>query len=199
MAVDQNKVRFTGENSFLRLGMEVGQPSTAQNSHWRAHLSPKGPGHVLFTKSEMTNNEVRIYADNIALARWLQEGIMASMSQDFAGSDIPIIEADFWKEGDTLTYWTEYIESADESIALSWYDFTEPFAMANKPFENSPTQPHGLYNVIIPAKRAQMTVNGEAVRGKSLPRKIGSADGTTCCLALSETWLIPRDHAWAKE
>ncbi|MBM3935476.1 MAG: hypothetical protein FJ319_14505 [SAR202 cluster bacterium] len=199
MGVDNNKVRFTGENSFLRLGMAEGEPSTASNSHWRSNLSPKGSGHALFTMGDHTEGLPRIYADNIALARWLQEGIMASMTSDFTGPEIPIIQAEFWKEGDTLTYWSEYIQSDHDDIVLTWYDFMEPFAMANKPFENKPSQPHGLYNVLVPARRAQMTVNGIAIPGKSLPRKIGTADGTTCCLALSETWLIPRDHGWAKE
>jgi len=198
VGIDPNKLRLTGENSFLRLGHEEGGESTAQNSHWRIHVSPKGVGHALFTKSEFTNGEPRIYADNIALARWLQEGIMESMSSDYSGENILVIEADFWKVGDAMTYWTEYIESADEKIALTWYDFDEAFAIANAPEEN-PGQPHGLYNVIVPAARAQMTVNGEAAAGKAFPRDIFGRPGSTCCLALSETWLIPPDHEWAKE
>ena len=198
MGVDPNKVRLTGENSFLRLAESEGADPTAQNSHWRIHVSPKGIGHVLFTKSELTNDEVRIYADNIALARWLQEGIMASMTSDYSGEDIPVIEAECSKVGDAMTFWSEYIESEDDLISLTWYDFGEPFAMANAPGEN-PGQPHGLYNVLVPARRAQMTMNDRAASGKALPRKIGDRDASGCCLALSETWLIPRDHEWAND
>ena len=117
MGADPNKIRLTGENSFLRIG-ESADP-TAENSHWRIMASSRGTGHVLFAKSVLSNNEPRIYSDNFALARWLQEGIQASMRDTYSG-DVPIIEARFTKKGDTLTSWVEYIVSRDEHIALSW-------------------------------------------------------------------------------
>ena len=198
MAIDQNKIRLTGENSFLRLVGAGGVDPTAQNSHWRVHVSPKGTGHVLFTLNVLTNNEVRIYSDNIALARWLQEGIMASMTPDYNGEEIPVIDAEFSKMGDAMTFWTEYIESESDSIVLSWYNFGDPFLLANAPGEN-PKQPHGVYSLLIPAFGAQMTVNGEVASGKPTPRQIVDRDASSCCLALSETWTIPRDHEWADE
>src|SRR5687768_14959682 len=79
MGVDPNKVRLTGENSFLVLSEVQGGDPTVQNSHWRIHHSPKGPGHVLFTRGAIHGGEARIYSDNIALARWLQEGVQGSM------------------------------------------------------------------------------------------------------------------------
>lgn len=196
MAIDPNKIRLTGENSFLRLAEAEGAEPTAQNSHWRVHVSPKGIGHALFTKGQLTDNEARIYADNIALARWLQQGIMASMTPEYGGEEVPVIEAEFSKIGDSMTYWTEYVESEDDSIALSWYDFGEPFLMANAPGEN-PDQPHGVYSVLIPAHKAQMTLNGQVATGSATPRQIVDRDASSCCLALSETWVIPRDHEWA--
>ena len=198
MSIDPNKIRVTGENSFVRLAEADGADPTAQNSHWRVHLSPKGIGHALFTKSHLTDNETRIYSDNIALARWLQHGIMASMTSDYGGEEVPVIEAEFSKIGDPATYWTEYVESDSDSIALTWYDFGEPFLMANAPGEN-PEQPHGVYSVLIPAFKAQMTLNGHIASGNAIPRQIVDKDGSSCCLALSETWVIPYDHAWATQ
>ena len=195
MRVDPNKIRMTGENSFLRLGESENAQATAQNSHWRVLLSPKGTGHVLFTKSELTADEVQIYSDNFALARWLQEGIQASMTSLYDG-DIPIIEAEFSQSGDTLTAWTEHVETESEAISLTWYDFREPIVVANPPGEN-PDQPHGVYSVLVPARRAQMTINESTCRGSVLPRQIEDVEGSSCCLALSESWMIPRDHEWA--
>ena len=43
------------------------------------------------------DNEPRIYADNIRLARWVQEDITASL--DFTDLDIPIAEAEFSRAG----------------------------------------------------------------------------------------------------
>ena len=44
MGVDPNKIRLTGENSFLRIGEATDGEHTAENSHWRVYLSPKGMG-----------------------------------------------------------------------------------------------------------------------------------------------------------
>ena len=198
MGVDPHKVRITGENSFLVLSEVEGGEPTAQNSHWRILHSPRGPGHVLFTRGTLSDGQTQIYSDNIALARWLQEGIQASMRDDYSGPDIPVVEAVFDKEGDTRSFWTERIEAADSSIALTWYDFREPVAVVTAPGEN-PGQPHGVYSILIPAGRAQMTVNGRVAPGRAWPRPYGSTRITTCCLALSETWTIPRDHPWAAE
>ena len=198
MGADPNKIRLTGENSFLRIGESPDGEHTAENSHWRVYLSPKGIGHALFSKSALSGNKPRIYADNIALARWLQEGIMASMRNTYSGEDIPIVEAEFSKSGDSSTCWSEYIESRNELICLTWYDFMAPVVVANQPFEN-PDQPHGLYSVLVPARRAQMTVNGEAVPGRALPGDFWGREGSSCALALSESWTIPPEHEWAAD
>ena len=48
-------------------------------SHWRVLWTPAGPGHFLFYEGEMTGGEVRVYSDNIALARFLGENIQGSL------------------------------------------------------------------------------------------------------------------------
>ncbi len=70
--IDPNEIRMTGENSFIRLGEEEGGEQTTRSSHWRVLISPGGPGHALFLQSELTDNQVRVYTDNVAAARWLQ-------------------------------------------------------------------------------------------------------------------------------
>ena len=72
---DPNKIRLTGENSFIRLTDPSVDKETTRASHWRVLWSPGGAGHVLFLQSDLVNDEVRIYSDNIALARWLQDEI----------------------------------------------------------------------------------------------------------------------------
>jgi len=197
MVADPNKIRVSGENSFLRIGESETADPTAQMSHWRIVASPKGVGHILFAKSVLSSNRPRIYSDNFALARWLQEGVQASMHDTYSG-DIPIIDAEFSKRGDTLTTWVEQISTLDEEIMMTWYDFLDPVQVANSPFEN-PDQPHGVYSLLIPARRAQLTINGETVPGRVLSRELFGREGTSCCLALSETWTIPPDHEWAKD
>ena len=63
--VDPNRVLLTGENSFLWLAQEDAGPHLTRVSHWRVLLSPAGPGHVLFLKSDVVGNEVLVYSDNM--------------------------------------------------------------------------------------------------------------------------------------
>ena len=112
---DPNQVRLTGENSFIRLAQQEGGPQTTRVSHWRVHYSPGGGGHVLYIKSELMDNDVRIYSDNIALARWLQGEIESMLFPEFADQSIPVINAVFDQSGDSHTFWTESVENDDRA------------------------------------------------------------------------------------
>ena len=94
--VDPNSIRLTGENSFIRL--VEGEEQTTRASHWRVLYSPSGAGHVLFLKSDLVDG-VRVYADNIALARWLQEEIESLLFPEFADQSLQVLDAEFSREG----------------------------------------------------------------------------------------------------
>ena len=51
-----------------------------------------------------------------------------------------MIDAEFNKKGDTYTFWTETIESDDDQITLTWYNFLEPF-MLTVPAGSAPGRP----------------------------------------------------------
>ena len=72
---DPNDIILTGENNYMRLHDVEDGPMTTRAAHWRVLLSPGGPGHVLFLRSDVTEGEKRIYSDNIAMVRWMQEEI----------------------------------------------------------------------------------------------------------------------------
>ncbi|MFB3097585.1 MAG: hypothetical protein ACE1ZZ_02800, partial [Dehalococcoidia bacterium] len=97
--VDPNRVLLTGENSFIRLAQEEGDPQLTRVSHWRVLLSPAGPGHVLFLKSDVVGGEVLVYSDNIALTRWLQGEIESMLFPEFAELNLPVIDAEFTQSG----------------------------------------------------------------------------------------------------
>jgi hypothetical protein len=107
------------------------------------------------------------------------------------------IEATFAQSGDAIRAWTERITSRDSELVLTWYDFAAPIIIANP--AGGESQPHGVYSILVPARRAQLTVNGAAVPGTPQPAQIEGAESSSCCLALAETWTIPRDHAWAAD
>ena len=187
---DPNQVRLTGENSFIRLHANDNSPELTRVSHWRVLHCPGGPGHVLFIRGDLTDNAVRIYSDNIAMTRWLQEEIESLLYPPFADQTLPVVEAVFSKSGDARSFWTETIESEDDSVALTWYDFGEPF-MLTVAAGSVQGRPHGVYSCFIPARRAQITLNGQVAAGRPLPQKRGDRDSSTACLAWSETWVRP--------
>jgi hypothetical protein len=185
---DTNQVLLTGENNYMRLHIEENGPMTTRASHWRILLSPAGAGHVLFLKSDVTNDEVRIYSDNIAVARWLQDEIVGNAEMNDPA--IPVITAAFDRSGDASFFWTESIETEEESIELTWYDFGEPFTMIVPP-GSAPDRPLGWNSVFVPARRAQLTLNGEVAQGRPFPEQRGVCLSSTAGLALSETWVRP--------
>jgi hypothetical protein len=183
---DPNQVRLTGENQYMRLHTTAQGPLTTRCSHWRILLSPAGMGHVLFLRSDVTNDEIRIYADNIALARWLQQEILTT--GEFADQTLPVVQAVFSRSGDTCSFWTERLETVDEHLVLTWYDFSEPFVI-NVPVGSMPERPLGWSSVFVPARRAQLTLNGQVAQGRPFPETRGERLSSTAGLALSETWL----------
>ena len=189
--VDPNEIRLTGENSFIRLSHESGGPLTTRASHWRVLLSPGGPGHALFLQSELTDHRVRIYADNIALARWLQKEIETTIYDGFADESIPVAEAQFSRHGDVRSFSTEKVLSHGTEISMTWYDMGEPF-LIRYAAGSTPGRPHGVYSVLIPARKADLVMNGKAAPGRPFPQDRDGHEGSTCCLAWSETWVRPR-------
>jgi hypothetical protein len=181
---------LTGENSFIRLQLEEGGSQLTRVSHWRVLWSPGGPGHTLFLKSDVIDDEVKVYADNIALARWLQGEIESLLFPEFADQDLPVIGAAFSKSGDGRSYWTEAVESDEDTILLTWYDFIEPF-MLRVEAGSVPGRPHGVYSCFVPARRAQVTLNGVVAQGRPFPEMRGDKPSSTACLAWSETWVRP--------
>ncbi len=183
---DPNQVRLTGENSFIILSTEEKGTATTRASHWRVLLSPAGPGHALFLQGELADGQVKVYADNVALARWLQEEARQ------AGGDpkSPVIQATFAKSGDASSPWTETVRSDREVVTLTWYDFCEPFIFRSDP-GSRPGIVHGVYSCLIPAKKAEVTLNERMASGRPFPQQLDERTSSTACLAWSETWLRP--------
>ena len=185
--VDLNRVILTGENPFIRLGETDDDTPTTSASFWRVLFCPAGPGHVLYLKSELTGNRWRIYADNIAMARWLQTTVQGMLAAETADTAIPVIDARFTKTGDPRYFWTESIEARDEEITLTWYDMGEPLLVHTQP-NADPARPYGVCTVLVPALGARLTLNGIEAAGRPWPRQREGRPFSTCALAFSESW-----------
>ena len=188
--IDPNRLLLTGENPYIRLSATDDGPVTSDASFWRILFSPGGPGHVLFLQSELTNDEPRIYTDNIQMTRWLQGEIQGRINATFGNLEIPATEASFGSSGDLRSFWTESCSARGEEIALTWYDLGEPFMSHSFPGGN-PERPHGVATVLIPANGARITLNGRQASGRPWPRQRDARVHSTCALAFSESWTLP--------
>jgi len=175
----------------LRLSAADGGPLTTNASFWRIIFCPAGPGHVLYLKSELTEDRWRIYSDNIAMARWLQSTVQGMLNAELEDLAIPVIDADFSKSGDPKYFWTEHIESRDESIALTWYDIGEPLLIHTQP-NQEPGRRYGVCTVLVPALGARLTVDGVEATGRAWPREREGRPFSTSALAFSESWTEER-------
>jgi len=184
---DPNRVILTGENPFIRLAATDGGPNTTEASFWRILFCPAGPGHVLYLKSELTENKMRIYSDNIAMARWLQATVQGMLNPETADLSIPVIDAEFEKSGDQRDFWTERLVTSQEEIALTWYDCGEPLLLHTQP-NQVPGRQYGVCTVLIPALSARLTVDGVQAAGRPFPREREGRPFSTCALAFSESW-----------
>ncbi len=184
---DPNHVILTGENPFLRLSETDSDDYTSNASFWRIIFCPAGPGHVLYLKSELTDNEWRIYSDNIAMARWLQSTVQGMLNAETADPAIPVLDAQFSKEGDPGYFWTERVETADEEITLTWYEVGDPLLIHTQP-NADPGRPYGVCTVLMPALGARLARNGVEAAGRPWPREREGRPFSTCALAFSESW-----------
>jgi hypothetical protein len=84
----------------------------------------------------------------------------------------------------------ERVVSRDTEIVMSWWDFINPFILTMPP--GAMKRPIGVYSTFIPARAAQLTVNGEAGPGEVFEQERFGKPSSSCCLAWSESWTRPR-------
>lgn len=185
--VDPNRILMTGENPFVRLAPEDNDNYTTMVSFWRMTFCPAGPGHVLFAKSELTDDRWRIYSDNSAMTRWLQQTIQGMLTPALKDESIAIIDATFQKSGDPLKRYTETIKAGGDEIVCSWSNMLDPMMLHTQP--GTPAgRPYGLCTVFVPALEASFSINGKKAAGKAWPRVREGRPFSTSSLAFSESW-----------
>jgi hypothetical protein len=171
--VDPNEPMMTGENSFIRLSPDGGKNMSDRASHWRVLWCPVGAGHTLFLQSTLTDNKVRIYSDNIAV-----------------DTALPVMSAEFARAGGPRSAATETVAASDARITMTWYDCIDPFVLHAPPGFNN--RPIGVFSTFFPARSAQLEINGKIAAGSVWPEMRGDRQGSSACLAWSETWVKPR-------
>lgn len=187
--VDPHDVVMTGENSFIRLSDDGGKTIADRVSHWRVLWSPAGQGHVLFIESPLTGKTPQIYADNAGLARFLQRTIEVLLHKPFADESLPVTDATFQRNGDSLSTVQEQVVSPEGEIILTYWDLMAPFVLTIPP--GAMNRPIGVYSTFVPARGAQLSVNGKTATAKVFLQDRFGKPASSCCLAWSETWVGP--------
>jgi hypothetical protein len=188
--VDPHEVVMTGENSFVRLSNDGGETIADRVSHWRVLWSPAGQGHALFIDTPLLGAGPRVYADNAGVARYLQRTVEILLHQAFADLSLPILDARFKRSGNSLSTVEERVDSLDDEIVLSWWDLMAPFILTMPP--GAMERPLGVYSTFLPARSAQLSVNGQAATAKVFAQDRFGKASSSCCLAWSESWTRPK-------
>ena len=188
--VDPHDVVMTGENSFVRLSNDGGANLVDRVSHWRVLWSPAGAGHALFIDSPLTGKGPRVFADNPAVARYLQRMIEVLLHAPFGDESLPIMDAVFERGGNSLSTVYEKILTRHEEISLAWWDLMPPFILTMPP--GAMNRPLGVYSTFVPARSAQLSVNGTASTAKVFPQERFGKASSSCVLAWSESWTRPQ-------
>lgn len=186
---DPNRVILTGENPFVRLSAAPDAALTTDASFWRIIFSGAGPGHVLFIKSDLTADQVRIYSDNIAMTRRLQGTVQGVLNGGFGNLSTPVSDAEFTREGDMRSFWTERVLTSDDELSLTWYRLGEPLLIHTQPGAGG--RPYGVCTLLVPALGARVVLNGQQAAGTPHPRDREGRAFSTCALAFSESWTEP--------
>jgi hypothetical protein len=171
---------------------EGAAPSTSV-SFWRVFQSPAGAGHVCFLTSDIagdgpTPDDMRVaYADNEKLAEYVALTLMTAFDRSYGEKPFPVKTARFERSGDTITAWKETIRSADTMVELVWRDFYEPFAIESR--AGVPHNPYTILSTFIPARTADVVINGIPAAGRPTPRMRGPRQSSSAFQAFAETWL----------
>jgi hypothetical protein len=151
--------------------------------------SPAGAGHALFVDSPVTDG-IRIFADSVPLARFLQTEIEYLLYKPFGDSKLPVSAATFDRNGTPPGTCRELIRAGDKDIQLSWSEFLEPFNFAADPgFDGRPI---GVQTTFFPAAAAKFSSAGHSAAGEPWKMDRGGKPCTSACLAWCETWFRPR-------
>ncbi len=191
--VKDGKVAVIGENPGIRLVAREGAAPSTSVSFWRVFQSPAGEGHVCFVTSDLagdgpTPDDIRLaFTDNEKLADYVAMQLMTAFDKAYGEKPFPVRRARFERKGDTTTAWTESLTADGYRIDLVWRDLLEPFAIESK--AGVPHNPYTILSTFVPAKTAEVVVNGKRAAGQATPRMRGTRQSSSAFLAFAETWL----------
>ena len=192
------KVYLTGENPGIRLLDKEGGKVLTAVSYWRIIWSPVGAGHICFvtTGDGKSPGDLRVaFVDNPKLHDFLSQQVTGTFDASIAERPFTVVQSNFTDpgqgtfsdSGDTMTERRVTFTSDKYTVALVWRDFYEPFQL-DTPVGGG-RNPFGVTSLFIPAKSADVVINGKKANGNVYPQKRGPVQSSSAFLAFSESWV----------
>ena len=193
-------VDWTGENPGIVLKDDAGNV-TAMGLFFRVAWSPVGQGQVLLLYGSPGEREGPpdapnlLFSDNPDLTAFLKQNFiskLAAFGKAPAFETVPEIMAQAVRSsGDPMgTRYTETVSGGEYVVELVWEDLEPPRALELDPGLVG-TGEHTMFTLLVPARSAQIIVNGRALTGKPGTRVQAGFETSTAFLYFSETWIIP--------
>ncbi len=200
MPITPGTVDWTGENPGILL-KDASGAFTAMALFFRVAWSPAGQGQVLWlygspgSRAGTPATPNVFLADNIELATYLKSNFVGRLG---AFRDVPAFEGmaprlaqAVRSAGDPMGHrYAETIVGEELSIELVWEDLEPPRALELTP-DQVGTGVHTMFTLLVPARSAQIIVNGRSLPGQLGTRVQAGFETTTAFLYFSETWVIP--------
>ncbi len=193
-------VDWTGENPGILLKNDD-DSFAAMVLFFRVAWSPVGQGEVLLLYgSPATRDGTReapnvFMANNRALSDFLKEnfiGKLGAFADAPAFADVPYVHAtNVLASGDPMgCRYTETVSGGEYNIQLVWDDLEHPRCLELTP-DQVGTKEHTMFTLLVPARKAEIIVNGCSLPGKIGKRVQAGVETTSAFLYFSETWVIP--------
>ena len=168
----------------------IGGPVTAQVHIWHVLESGAGSGETLLWHSDLTNDEPRIYSNNISLTRWIQDEVIRPVLS-YKNPELPVIPATFTRTATLPWYMTEHVTDGRDEMTFSWFDFAPPFfaEMGADQKGTSGQTKHDHRGALFPARSVRITMNGKEAKGISVPQERDGSEDASCRIAMNESWV----------
>ena len=200
VAIAPGSVDWTGENPGILLKETEDGPFSAMALFFRIAWSPVGQGQVLllYEKPGEASGSNVLIADNAPLAAFLKDNFIGRLP---AFRDAPAFQAlrdvqalRVRSGGDPMSHrYTETVAAPGLNVELVWEDLEPPRALELPP-ELTGTKAHFMSTLLVPARKAQILVNGRRLPGQPAKRVQAGVETTTAFLYFSETWVVPPHH-----
>ncbi len=198
--VTPGTVDWTGENPGILLKNPDGTFS-AMALFFRVAWSPAGPGQLLLLYGSPNSAESLsgapnlLLGDNSELADFLIDNFIGKLPAFRDAAPFNALKYQpataIRASGDPMGHrYTETVACPNTCVELVWENLERPRALELTP-DQTGTKEHAMVTLLVPARQAQIIVDGNSLPGEVGTRVQAGFETTTAFLYFAETWIIP--------